>query len=85
MSEKLVTTAYIHLEEKTYFDKLTAVANYANRFESNIELELNSKKVNGKSIVALTSFLTPSELVTLRAVGRDSKEAVHQIKKIFMS
>ncbi|MFZ4452403.1 HPr family phosphocarrier protein [Salibacterium aidingense] len=83
MSEKLETTATIYLKEKSYFDKLKTVASQANQYESYIVLETDSKTVNGKSILGLSSFLTPSESVTLRAVGHDSKQAVQDIKQLF--
>ncbi|SFL73294.1 HPr family phosphocarrier protein [Salibacterium qingdaonense] len=83
MSNKLESTATIQLEEKTYFDNLKMVARRANRYESYIVLESESKTVNGKSILGLSSFLRPSENVTLRAIGHDSRQAVQDIKHLF--
>ncbi|MGY4689986.1 HPr family phosphocarrier protein [Salibacterium sp. K-3] len=83
MSEKLESTAVIHLEEKSYFNKLKTVASQANRYESYIVLESESRTVNGKSLLGLSSFLKPSEQVTLRAVGHDSRQAVRDIQNLF--
>ncbi|MFD2704550.1 HPr family phosphocarrier protein [Salibacterium lacus] len=83
MSNKLESTATIQLEEKTYFDNVKMVASRANRYESYIVLESESKTVNGKSILGLSSFLSPSENVTLRAIGHDSRQAVQDIKHLF--
>ncbi|MDQ0299315.1 phosphotransferase system HPr (HPr) family protein [Salibacterium salarium] len=85
MNDNMETTATIHLEEKSFFDKLMTVAKQANQYESYIVLESNSKTVNGKSILGLSSFLKPSEFITLRAVGTDSKQAVQSIQQLFVT
>ncbi|WP_046174355.1 HPr family phosphocarrier protein [Domibacillus indicus] len=55
----------------------------ANRFNSEIFLEKDGKKINAKSIMGIMSFaLSNGEEVTISAEGRDSEEAVETMASL---
>ncbi len=55
----------------------------ANRFNSEIFLEKDDKKINAKSIMGIMSLaLSSGEKVTISAEGRDSEEAVQTMAEL---
>lgn len=54
----------------------------ANRFSSRIYFEMDTKKVNAKSIMGMMSLvLTSGDVVTIDAEGADDTKAVEEIEK----
>ena len=51
----------------------------ANQFSSSIYFEMDTKKVNAKSIMSLV--LTAGDVVTIDAEGEDDAKAVDEIEK----
>ncbi len=55
----------------------------ANKFESDIEIEFQGNKVNGKSIIGIMSLgAFHGEEITIVAKGRDEKEAVKALEEL---
>ncbi len=55
----------------------------ANKFESEIEIEFQGNKVNGKSIIGIMSLgAFHGEEISIIAKGRDEKEAVKALEKL---
>lgn len=55
----------------------------ANKFSSNIYIELKGKKVNGKSIIGVMSLgAFHGEEITLIGNGEDEKEAIEELSKL---
>ncbi|MEW8973625.1 MAG: HPr family phosphocarrier protein [Tissierellaceae bacterium] len=55
----------------------------ANKFESDIEIEFQGNKVNGKSIIGIMSLgAFHGEEITIIAKGRDEKDAVDALGKL---
>ena len=53
----------------------------ANEFESEISIELDDNKANAKSIIGVMSLgVYGGETVTLTAEGKDSEEAIEDLK-----
>ena len=58
----------------------------ANKFDSEIEIEFQSLKVNGKSIIGIMSLgAFHGEEITLIARGRDEEEAVSHLEKLILN
>ena len=54
----------------------------ANQFSSSIYFEMDTKKVNAKSIMGMMSLvLTAGDVVTIDAEGEDDAKAVDEIEK----
>ncbi len=54
----------------------------ANQFSSRIYFEMDTKKVNAKSIMGMMSLvLTSGDVVTIDAEGTDDTKAVEEIEK----
>ncbi len=54
----------------------------ANQFSSKIYFEMDTKKVNAKSIMGMMSLvLTSGDVVTIDAEGADDTKAVEEIEK----
>lgn len=54
----------------------------ANQFSSKIYFEMDTKKVNAKSIMGMMSLvLTSGDVVTIDAEGSDDTKAVEEIEK----
>lgn len=54
----------------------------ANQFSSRIYFEMDTKKVNAKSIMGMMSLvLTSGDVVTIDAEGSDDTKAVEEIEK----
>ncbi len=54
----------------------------ANQFSSSIYFEMDTKKVNAKSIMGMMSLvLTAGDVVTIDAEGDDEAKAVDEIEK----
>ncbi|MCF6465546.1 HPr family phosphocarrier protein [Clostridium sp. Cult2] len=55
----------------------------ANKFSSNIYIELEGKKVNGKSIIGVMSLgAFHGEEITIIAKGEDEEEAIVELSKL---
>lgn len=55
----------------------------ANKFESNLEVESEGRKVNGKSIIGVMSLgAFQGETITLYANGKDEKEMVENLAEL---
>lgn len=64
----------LHNRQATYF------VQKANEFESSIWLELDSRKMNAKSLLGIMSLgVTTGTTVTLSAVGSDAEAAVNAL------
>lgn len=65
--------------------ELTPIAHLvqlANQFSSRIYFEMDTKKVNAKSIMGMMSLvLTSGDVVTIDAEGADDTKAVEEIEK----
>ncbi|MFQ5900476.1 MAG: HPr family phosphocarrier protein [Thermodesulfobacteriota bacterium] len=58
----------------------------ASKFESDIMLEKNGYKVNGKSIMGIMTLAAPKgEKLVIKAVGIDAKEAITSLGKLINS
>ena len=54
----------------------------ANQFSSSIYFEMDTKKVNAKSLMGMMSLvLTAGDVVTIDAEGEDDAKAVDEIEK----
>ena len=54
----------------------------ANQFSSSIYFEMDTKKVNAKSIMGMMSLvLTAGDVVTIDAEGEDGAKAVEEMEK----
>ena len=57
----------------------------ANQFSSRIYFEMDTKKVNAKSIMGMMSLvLTSGDVVTIDAEGADDTKAVEEIEKFLI-
>ncbi|NLW41109.1 MAG: HPr family phosphocarrier protein [Tissierellia bacterium] len=55
----------------------------ANKFSSNVYIELDGKRVNGKSIIGVMSLgAFHGEEITLIVNGADEKEAIEELSKL---
>ena len=55
----------------------------ANQFSRSIYFEMDTKKVNAKSIMGMMSLvLTAGDVVTIDAEGEDDAKAVDEIEKV---
>ncbi|MFC0270771.1 HPr family phosphocarrier protein [Metabacillus herbersteinensis] len=65
---------------------VTQLVQVASRFNSDIFLTHNGRKVNVKSILGVLSLGIPSQAkITLEASGQDEEEALRQITKTLAS
>ena len=56
------------------------------KFESDIEVIFDDLTANGKSIMSLMGLLAfKGSVINIRAIGKDSKEAVESLKKLVES
>ena len=70
MTDSLESTPIAHLVQ------------LANQFSSRIYFEMDTKKVNAKSIMGMMSLvLTSGDVVTIDAEGADDTKAVEEIEK----
>lgn len=70
MTESMESTPIAHLVQ------------LANQFSSRIYFEMDTKKVNAKSIMGMMSLvLTSGDVVTIDAEGADDTKAVEEIEK----
>ena len=76
---KDVTISMIDSMESTPIAHLVQLAN---QFSSRIYFEMDTKKVNAKSIMGMMSLvLTSGDVVTIDAEGADDTKAVEEIEK----
>lgn len=55
----------------------------ANKYESDIEIELEENNVNGKSIIGIMSLgAFHGEEITIIAKGKDEKEAIKALEEL---
>ena len=70
MTDRMESTPIAHLVQ------------LANQFSSSIYFEMDTKKVNAKSIMGMMSLvLTAGDVVTIDAEGEDDAKAVDEIEK----
>ncbi|UTH00890.1 phosphocarrier protein HPr [Macrococcoides canis] len=63
----------------------TMLVQTASKFESDIQLEYNAKKVNLKSIMGVMSLGVGKDAeITIYAEGSDEKEAIEAISKVLV-
>ncbi|MFC5712944.1 HPr family phosphocarrier protein [Thalassorhabdus alkalitolerans] len=75
-------------KEKVCYERILQLVQTANQFDSYIVLETSTTVINCKSLISTSAFLKAQDKITIRAVGRDSQEAVSLLqgfieKKIF--
>lgn len=76
LGEATVTRVYGHAEAQ----KLVA---HCMRYDSEITMELGTKKINGKSLMGVISMaLKPGDTVTIIAKGDDQEQATADIVRI---
>ncbi|MBD8914613.1 MAG: HPr family phosphocarrier protein [Pseudobutyrivibrio sp.] len=79
MVRKDVTISMTDSMESTPIAHLVQLAN---QFSSRIYFEMDTKKVNAKSIMGMMSLvLTSGDVVTIDAEGADDTKAVEEIEK----
>ncbi len=70
MTNNMETTPIAHLVQ------------LANQFTSQVYLEMDTKKVNAKSIMGMMSLVfTSGSVVTIEADGNDEEQAITEIEK----
>lgn len=58
----------------------------ANEYDSQIFIEIGTKKINAKSIMGMMSLqLSNGDSLTVSAEGADEKEAVERMKNLFIN
>ena len=71
----------IQMKESLEATPIAHLVQLANQYQSRIYLEMDSKKVNAKSIMGMMSLvLTKGSVVTIDAQGEDEEKAVTAIK-----
>ena len=80
MQETQVTVANAAEHE---FELATLVVQTSSQFSSQIHIQVEGKKVNGKSIMGMTYLaLMDGDLVTISAEGPDAADAVEALSKL---
>lgn len=80
ISLKLMNPEGLHARPAALFVQI------ANKFSSDLEIEANGKKVNGKSIIGIMSLgAFQGEEIILTAKGQDEKEIIEALKDFFES
>lgn len=69
--------------EEHEFELATLVVQTSSQFSSNIQIQVEGKKVNGKSIMGMTYLaLMDDDLVTVTADGSDESEALSALSDL---
>ena len=72
----------INMTDSMEFTPIAHLVQLANQFSSSIYFEMDTKKVNAKSIMGMMSLvLTAGDVVTIDAEGEDDAKAVDEIEK----
>ena len=72
----------IQISEGADATPIAMLVQVASQYESQIYVELGSKKVNAKSIMGMMTLgLAPGEEVTVTADGADEEEAIQSIEQ----
>lgn len=72
----------IHMTDSMESTPIAHLVQLANQFSSSIYFEMDTKKVNAKSIMGMMSLvLTAGDVVTIDAEGEDDAKAVDEIEK----
>ena len=80
MSRKEVTVSNV---SKKHDNPIAELVQVACRFDSNITLESDNRKINAKSIMGIVSLgMLKDEEVTLQADGPDEADAVSELAKM---
>lgn len=59
------------------------LVNITTQYKSRISLERDGKEVNGKSILSILTLACPQgSIITVKAEGKDAREAVESIGKL---
>jgi len=81
-----MTTAIIKAENGLHARPASLIVNEANKFESDIFIEVEGNKYNCKSIISvMSSKLSCGDEVTINAVGEDSSDAESKILELLNS
>jgi len=81
-----MTTATIKAENGLHARPASMIVNEANKFESDIFIEVDGNKYNCKSIISvMSSKLSCGDEVTINAVGNDSSVAESKILELLNS
>ena len=71
----------IHMADVVGATPIANLVALANRFDSSVYLEMDTKKVNAKSIMGMMSLvLVTGSVVTVEAEGEDEEEALEAIE-----
>lgn len=71
--------------QKLTVQKLTEIAEHANRFESDIKISVGENKiVDAKSVMGLLAILRTGSEVTIRARGIDEEEAIRTFMNLLL-
>ncbi len=72
----------VQMTNSTEATPIAHLVQLANKFQSQVYFEMDSKKVNAKSIMGMMSLvLTSGSRVTVSAEGEDESEAVTAMEK----
>ena len=72
----------INMTDRMESTPIAHLVQLANQFSSSIYFEMDTKKVNAKSIMGMMSLvLTAGDVVTIDAEGEDDAKAVDEIEK----
>ena len=76
----------IQMKESLEATPIAHLVQLANQYQSRIYLEMDSKKVNAKSIMGMMSLgLAAGEVVSVTAEGTDEEIAIESIEKYLNS
>jgi phosphotransferase system HPr (HPr) family protein len=70
------------LPENLNREKVYQLVHVANRFESNILIELNEKKINAKSLLSVGVLHGFNGEISFHAKGEDSETALNELRKV---
>ncbi|MCR5452373.1 MAG: HPr family phosphocarrier protein [Lachnospiraceae bacterium] len=72
----------IHMSNSMEATPIAHLVQLANQFESKVYFEMDTKKVNAKSIMGMMSLvLSSGDTITIDAEGDDEENAVLEIEK----
>ena len=71
----------VHMDSSMESTPVAHLVSLANQFHSRVYFEMDTKKVNAKSIMGMMSLvLLPGTIVTVEAEGDDEEKAVESIE-----
>ena len=71
----------VRLEDGLDARPVALLVQEASKYESNIYIEVDDKRINAKSIMGMMSLLCAGEELTVAAEGADEQTAVDNIEK----